>query len=55
MEPYKGKICKLCGHGVRDYTHSKTPLHKKYLFEIMKKKKDDEWLVYFDRKIKRII
>ena len=54
MPQYEGKKCKLCGHGVRGYTHSKIPLHKKYLFEIMKKK-DDEWLVYFDRKIKHII
>ena len=50
MELYKGKICKLCGHGVRDYTHSKTPLHKKHLFEIMERKKEDEWVVYFGKK-----
>ena len=55
MEPYKGKICKLCGHGVRDYTHSKTPLHKKHLFEIMERKKEDEWVVYFGKKILHII
>ena len=49
MNSDKDKICKLCGHGVRDYTHNKTHLHTKYLFEIMKKKKKDNWVVYFDR------